>query len=90
MFSAMMSEAPASASAARSIQSSLSASRPSHSPPSPISWAGQPARSVLEPERTADGAAVSLVLAPDALFRLRVLPAEKSSDPGYDYSWYCG
>ena len=52
--------------------------------------AGQPARSVLEPERTADGAAVSLVLAPDALFRLRVLPAEKSSDPGYDYSWYCG
>ena len=52
--------------------------------------AGQPARSVLEPERTADGAAVSLVLAPDALFRLRVLPAKKSSDPGYDYSWYCG
>ena len=52
--------------------------------------AGQPARKVLTPERCADGAKITLTLAPNALVRLRVVPVTKSSDPGYDYSWYCG
>ena len=29
------------------------------------------------------------VEAEDAVARLKLLPIEKSSDPGYDYSWYC-
>ena len=52
--------------------------------------AGQPARKVLEPEQTKEGARVSLTLAPNALVRVRMIPVEKSSDPGYDYNWYCG
>ena len=51
--------------------------------------AGQPARRVLEPEKKNEGAKVDLTLAPNAVVRLRLLPVEKSSDPGYDYGWYC-
>ncbi len=51
--------------------------------------AGQPARKVLTPEQSEDGARVTLALAPNAVVRLRLLPAPKASDPGYDYSWYC-
>ena len=52
--------------------------------------AGQPAREVVETEQKKEGAGVTLTLAPNALVRLRVVPVKKSSDPGYDYSWYCG
>lgn len=52
--------------------------------------AGQPARSVLTPEPCGEGVRVALKLAPNALVRLRLVPAPKSADPGYDYSWYCG
>jgi xylan 1,4-beta-xylosidase len=51
--------------------------------------AGQPARTVLTPEKHGEGAGVTLNLAPNALVRLRVVPVTASSDPGYDYSWYC-
>ncbi len=50
--------------------------------------AGQPARKALVPENKKEGTAVSLTLAPNALARLRLLPVTRSSDPGYDYSWY--
>ena len=46
---------------------------------------GQPACET----RTAENGKVSLTLAPNAVARLRVLPVEKTADPGYDYSWYC-
>ena len=52
--------------------------------------AGQPARKVIVPEQREDGKAVTLTLKPNALVRLRLIPVEKSSDPGYEYSWYCG
>ncbi len=51
--------------------------------------AGQPARRVLQTEKKNAGTGVSLTLAPNAVARLKLLPIEKSSDPGYDYSWYC-
>ncbi len=51
--------------------------------------AGQPARQVLEPEKKNEEAKVDLTLAPNAVVRLRLLPVEKSFDPGYDYGWYC-
>ena len=51
--------------------------------------AGQPAKKVLTPEKTGEGAKVTLTLAPNALVRLRVVPVERSSDPGYEYGWYC-
>ena len=51
--------------------------------------AGQPAKRTLTPEKTEDGAIIALELAPNALVRLRVIPVTMSSDPGYDYSWYC-
>ena len=47
--------------------------------------AGQPANETL----TVENGKVSLALAPNAVVRLRVLPLEKTTDPGYDYSWYC-
>ena len=50
--------------------------------------AGQPARKALVPENKKEGTAVSLTLAPNALARLRLLPVTRSSDPGYDYTWY--
>ena len=50
--------------------------------------AGQPARKALVPEKKKEGTAVSLTLAPNALARLRLLPVTRSSDPGYDYTWY--
>jgi hypothetical protein len=49
--------------------------------------AAQPARRVLEPAK--EGAGVNLTLAPNAVVRLRLLPVEKTSDPGYEYDWYC-
>ena len=52
--------------------------------------AGQPARKVLAPEKCAEGAKIVLTLEPNALVRLRIIPAEASSDPGYDYGWYGG
>ena len=52
--------------------------------------AGQPARKAIAPEKTEEGAKITLTLAPNALVRLRLIPVEKSSDPGYEYSWYCG
>jgi hypothetical protein len=51
--------------------------------------AAQPARRVLEPEPAKEGAGVNLTLAPNAVVRLRLLPVEKTSDPGYEYDWYC-
>ena len=51
--------------------------------------AAQPARKVITPETENGKARVCLTLAPDAVVRLRLLPVEKTSDPGYDYSWYC-
>ncbi len=51
--------------------------------------AGQPARKVLIPAQCGDGAKIELTLAPNALIRLRILPVEKCTDPGYEYSWYC-
>ena len=51
--------------------------------------AGQPARRVLQTEKKNAGTGVSLTLEPNAVARLKLLPIEKSSDPGYDYSWYC-
>ena len=51
--------------------------------------AAQPARRVLEPEKNSEGAKVTLTLGPNAVVRLRLLPVEKSSDPGYEYDWYC-
>ena len=51
--------------------------------------AGQPARRVLQTEKKNAGIGVSLTLEPSAVARLKLLPIEKSSDPGYDYSWYC-
>ena len=40
-------------------------------------------------EKDGESAAITLVLKPDAVARLRVSPVSRSSDPGYDYSWYC-
>ena len=51
--------------------------------------AGQPAKKVMTPESGSDGAKIALTLAPNALVRLRVVPVERSSDPGYEYGWYC-
>ncbi len=51
--------------------------------------AGQPARTVITPEKTKEGAGITLTLAPNALVRLRLMPVTKSADKGYDYSWYC-
>lgn len=51
--------------------------------------AGQPARKVLMAEKDGESAAITLVLKPDAVARLRVSPVSRNSDPGYDYSWYC-
>ena len=51
--------------------------------------AGQPARKVIVPEETENGAKVDLTLAPNAVARVRLVPVNRSSDPGYDYSWYC-
>ena len=45
---------------------------------------------MIVPEQREDGKAVTLTLKPNALVRLRLIPVEKSSDPGYEYSWYCG
>ena len=52
--------------------------------------AGQPAVKTLTPERCGEGAGVTLTLAPNAVARLRIVPIRQSTDPGYDYSWYCG
>ncbi len=52
--------------------------------------AAQPARKVLTPQACEEGEKVTVTLTPNAVCRLRVLPVEKTSDPGYDYSWYCG
>ena len=43
----------------------------------------------MTPEQAAEGAKVTLTLSPNALVRLRLVPVAGSSDPGYDYSWYC-
>ena len=51
--------------------------------------AGQPAKKVLTPEKAENGQKLTLSLRPNALLRLRLLPVEKSSDRGYEYSWYC-
>jgi hypothetical protein len=45
---------------------------------------------VLTPQACEEGEKVTVTLTPNAVCRLRVLPVEKTSDPGYDYSWYCG
>ena len=51
--------------------------------------AGQPARKVMTPEQEGESARIMLALTPNAVVRLRVIPVEQCSDPGYDYSWYC-
>ena len=51
--------------------------------------AGQPARRILPTEKKNAGTGVSLTLEPGAVARLKLLPVKKSTDPGYDYSWYC-
>ena len=51
--------------------------------------AGQPARTVVTPEQADGGTRLTLALAPNAVVRLRLVPVAKSSDPGYDYGWYC-
>ena len=50
--------------------------------------AGQPARRVLETKKEGAEVRVSLILAPSALVRLRLLPVIPTVDPGYDYDWY--
>jgi len=51
--------------------------------------AGQSARRVLVPECCPEGMKVTLTLRPNALVRLRVIPVTRTTEPGYDYSWYC-
>ena len=51
--------------------------------------AAQPVRKTLLPERCGAGTGVRLTLTPNAVIRLRVVPADRNSEPGYDYSWYC-
>ena len=51
--------------------------------------AGQPAKKVLTPEKADNAQKLTLSLRPNALLRLRLLPVEKSSEKGYEYSWYC-
>ena len=52
--------------------------------------AAEPRRAVLPLENTPEGRKVSVTLSPNAVTRLKVTPVNRSSDPGYDYSWYCG
>ena len=52
--------------------------------------AGRPAHRVLKTEKKNAGTGVSLTLNPNAVARLRLLPKTGTSDPGYDYTWYCG
>ena len=51
--------------------------------------AGQPARSVLLPEKTENGVRLELELKPNALVRVRLRPAALTPDKGYEYNWYC-
>ena len=51
--------------------------------------AGQPAAEMPEAERKDGAAVVHLTLNRNALVHLRILPTERRSDEGYDYSYYC-
>ena len=51
--------------------------------------AGQPAVTALKPEMTAEGALVRVKVKKNAVVRLRLLPAPKQEDAGYDYGYYC-
>ena len=52
--------------------------------------AGTPRCTATAGEQAADGTKARLTLAPNAVARVKVLPVKRSSDPGYDYSYYCG
>ena len=49
---------------------------------------GQPRQAALTPENTDDGIRLRLKLGKNALARVRVIPVERTEDPGYDYSYY--
>ena len=51
--------------------------------------AGQPAAEMPEAEMKDGAAVVHLTLNRNALVHLRILPTERRSDEGYDYSYYC-
>ena len=51
--------------------------------------AGQPLLTSLPAEKTEAGVRVKITLKKNAVARLRVLPAPKQEDPGYDYGYYC-
>ena len=51
--------------------------------------AGQPSAEILKAEIQDGTATVRLTLDRNALMRIRILPAERRSGAGYDYSYYC-
>ena len=51
--------------------------------------AGQPAAETLEAEEKNGTVTVRLTLEKNALARLRILPAPRQTDAGYDYNYYC-
>ncbi len=51
--------------------------------------AGQPARETMIPAEKDGVQHLSVTLTPNAVVRLKVLPAEEQRDMGYDYSYYC-
>ena len=51
--------------------------------------AGQPLLTSLPAEKTEAGVRVKITLKKNAVARLRLLPAPKQEDAGYDYGYYC-
>jgi len=52
--------------------------------------AGQPEVRALATEKTKTGAAIRIPLKKNAVVHVRLLHAEKTEEPGYDYAYYCG